>query len=479
MQKIKNPILCWIVILAVFIRPTPAQAVLPALGLALLEEAAIGAAIATGAEFASAAYDYYKAGGVPVQDYYAPTAGMKYADSYNASGSTASVDSTKKTITRPVQAIKTFPPSAPGGKSYHFGKQTAVGVGVAALASYLLDHPSTAPGLADAIAGSTFTPYSSLAPLPAGSVLEIRYETSVTSNPIQILLSPAIKMVLTGPFGSPSYSYCSSVANPPLPVLTHVANANVVSLYGPGTRTDCTPPSVPLSIASAPATVTTGPLTPLPSSVDYQRLADAVAGLSGAVGELDATISANKSPGLLDVPKLSQPEIDQAAVKTAELQAQDRADQLKAEAEADPTNTAKQIAAEEAQAEAERRKLDYERNYDQLEDQDPQEPEPEMIPPPPGPEPDIDLEIDLTPFLTLQDKAMGKFPFSMVSSLGSLFSGLTSAPVTPSMDVPMPWGMAPKQITLSHWDDFAGKWRMMIALFFHASCIYAIIRRYS
>lgn len=465
----------------------PAHAILPAVGLALIEQVAIGAVVATGTEFASAAYDYYKTGGAPVQDYYAPTSGTKYADSYNANGSTASVDTTKKTINRPVQAIKTFPPATPTGKAYSFGKSTAIGVGIAALSGWIAAHPSSAPITKQAIDSASTPVLMTSAPQvndvfdygtgnkkinAYGSYLPDRgamYESSVYPNVSSVInrlcaLSSGTTFNIGGGrivvIGSPTYyktnfreDFSSQVNGYPL---VRYDQYNIT--YIP----------------------TSDPITPVPQvNIDYQNLSNAINGLSGVVAELDTAIRANLSPAAVAVPKLTQTEIDQAAAKTAELQSQDRADTLKAQLASDPTNTTLQVAADSAQAEADKYKLDYERQFESLDDQDPQEPEPEMIPPPVGPEPDIDLEIDLTPLLTLQDKAMGKFPFSAVSSLGSIFSGLTADPVTPSMDMPMPWGLPPAKISLSKWDDFAVKWRFLIAMMFHASCIYAIVRRYS
>lgn len=451
MQKIKNPILCWIVILTVFIRPTPAQAMVP------LAVVAVGAVIAaTGVMVAGA--------GV----YKPPTFAQ-----VNAVANAVTGDIQRKVIVARAfgsgvnQSIRGFESqyTLDFGKAYQWVKD------------HLPDYPALGPA---ATAGTVQIP------IPGGAVGDV---FAGTSGNRKILTLGSVTR--TGGF----YAYPGEdifvalkrfyAVGAPVEIGGQrlVNTAYTLMVWGPyedgyvvasnGNRLCYA------STRSMTTTATTDPVYPVPATTgDPQRFAAAYPQTQAGQDETDKIAGDNPS-AIKQPPAAMTPDQIKEASKQAETATlQSAATTAEAAAAADPTNTALQIAAQQARAAADLAAIQSEAAQAELE-ATPEEEEKTDTPPPAGPAPDADLALDFSPFLGLQDKAMSKFPFSLVSSLGSLFSGLTSAPVTPSMDVPMPWGMAPKQITLSHWDDFAGKWRMMIALFFHASCIYAIIRRYS
>jgi len=227
-------------------------------------------------------------------------------------------------------------------------------------------------------------------------------------------------------------------------------------------------------------TSTTYPLYPVPDTyADPQRFAAAYPNTESGQDETDRIAADN--PGAVKTPPqaITPDQIKEAGAQASAAAAESTAVTAEAAAAADPTNTALQIAADQARAAAIQAAIDAQTITGELETTKSEEEEKTNTPPPAGPALDQDLQVDFSPFLGLKDKAMGKFPFSAVASLGSIFSGLTADPVTPSMDMPMPWGLPSAKISLSKWDDFAVKWRFLIAMMFHVSCIYAIVRRYA
>jgi len=218
--------------------------------------------------------------------------------------------------------------------------------------------------------------------------------------------------------------------------------------------------------------------TTFPQVRDKTKFAPAYSHSAATQAEIDKLIFGNPAAVIAKPASFTAAQVDAAIAKA--LAAQAAAVQATAESKlaADPTNTALQVAADQAKAVADKAAIESTLQDAKVE-ATPDDPPKTDTPPPAGPALDQDLQIDLSPFLGLKDKAMGKFPFSAVASLGSIFSGLTADPVTPSMDMPMPWGLPVAKISLSRWDDFAVKWRLLVAMMFHASCIYAIVRRYA
>lgn len=434
MQKIKNPILCWIVILAVFIRPTPAQAVVP------LAAVAVGAVIAaTGVMVAGA--------GV----YKPPTFAQ----------ANAAVDSVTGDITRKVIVARAFADGLSSGLRGYAGQYT---LDFAKAKQWVIDHAASFPSLKPAFdttdVPQAITPYTGFVYLENGVAYQISSLSGFQYGVTNWDLSMAAYLAAQ-PFDMGGGMRRSSVSS------SYVRwNPRAQGSY------------IYFDVAILTKVAVSLSPTAIPTTSNPSALAAAFPNTEAGQDETDR-IAAENPAAIKSEPVPFSPEQIQEAMKQAEKEMLDSAaDTAEIQAAADPTNTALQIAAQQARVAADQATIQAEAAKAEVETKPEEEAKTDTLPPA-GPALDADLVLDFSPFLGLQDKAMSKFPFSMVSSLGSLFSGLTSAPVTPSMDVPMPWGIAPKQITLSHWDDFAGKWRMMIALFFHASCIYAIIRRYS
>ena len=218
---------------------------------------------------------------------------------------------------------------------------------------------------------------------------------------------------------------------------------------------------------------------PPPGIVSPSAFAAAYPNTQAGQDETDKIAADNPAAIKSPPAAISAAQVDEASKQAAAQSAADTAQTAQAAAAADPTNTALQVAAQQAKAAADQAQIAAQSATGQLETTKPDDPPKTDTPPPAGPALDQDLQIDLSPFLGLKDKAMGKFPFSAVASLGSIFSGFTADPVTPSMDMPMPWGLPAAKISLSKWDDFATKWRLLVAMMFHVSCIYAIVRRYA
>ena len=225
---------------------------------------------------------------------------------------------------------------------------------------------------------------------------------------------------------------------------------------------------------------TTSPVTdPIPYLDSPPLFAAAYPQTQAGQDETDKIAADNPSAVKTPPQAITPDQIKEAGAQASAAAAESTAVTAEAAAAADPTNTALQIAADQARAAAIQAAIDAQTITGELETTKSEEEEKTNTPPPAGPALDQDLQVDFSPFLGLKDKAMGKFPFSAVASLGSIFSGLTADPVTPSMDMPMPWGLPSAKISLSKWDDFAVKWRFLIAMMFHVSCIYAIVRRYA
>lgn len=87
--------------------------------------------------------------------------------------------------------------------------------------------------------------------------------------------------------------------------------------------------------------------------------------------------------------------------------------------------------------------------------------------------------IDFSPLLALQDIAMTKFPFNLLSSVAGFFSIINAAPVTPYFEWQPLIFNSPVTISLSSWDKAAAIFRGIIILFFNASMIFLVVKRWS
>ena len=449
MQKIKNPILCWIVILAVFIRPTPAHAFAP------LAVVAVGGIIAaTGVMVAGA--------GV----YKPPTFAQ----------ANAAVDSVTGDITRKVVVARAF---ADGLSSGLRGFQSQYTLDFSKAKQWVKDHSASFPALSSPFASSDVPQgYSGVTNEWDGQswVGEHLIDGSYGLKKIISYSTGSIQQVTKkgADFDSWVPTTYGAVSCGGRQWIKYLSTS--ITLYWWGGDWGSTGSYLYIKTWVVGAPTASAP-TLFPNYQDTpSAFAAAYPNTQAGQDETDK-IAADYPAAIKSEPQEMTPDQINEAMKQIQAEMSDAtADAAEAAAAADPTNTALQIAAEQARLEANKDAVTAEAERAQAEVKPEEKTD---TPPPSGPALDQDLQIDLSPFLGLKDKAMGKFPFSAVSSLGSIFSGLTADPVTPSMDMPMPWGLPPAKISLSKWDDFAVKWRFLIAMMFHASCIYAIVRRYS
>lgn len=198
--------------------------------------------------------------------------------------------------------------------------------------------------------------------------------------------------------------------------------------------------------------------------------------------EIDDVISENP-PGVIaeSPPAITAEQLNGALSRAIADVANGNATVAEAAAAADPTNTALQIAAQEARAAADQAAIAAQIAEAQIELGDDPLPPLDLQVQPPGaaPAPAVASEIDFTPLLSLKDAALGKFPFSAMSGLGTFFDTLTADPVAPAFQFPPVFGRDDIVLSLSVLDPIAAGWRYALAFFFHASCIYGIIRRYA
>ena len=85
--------------------------------------------------------------------------------------------------------------------------------------------------------------------------------------------------------------------------------------------------------------------------------------------------------------------------------------------------------------------------------------------------------INLDPIKATQGVMMGKFPFSMLASAGSIFSALSTSPVAPAFDIDL--GLTVKRVDLSFLDGFASNIRSVMAFLVYVLCVYGCLRIWS
>lgn len=256
--------------------------------------------------------------------------------------------------------------------------------------------------------------------------------------------------------------------------------------------TSYSPPYWKYDVYKAPCVVTTNPATRptiqtgLVSSKINSSMSDGVKG--------DILKWMNYNPNTLSITEAITPaaadtappaaapstaQIDAWKAQNAAATADAAADILEQASASDPTNATLAAQAAAARYAAQQAQLAADQYAQDAEGTTEQTPPLEVTPPGAAPAPDADLAIDLSPLLGLKDRALSKFPFSTIAGLGGFFDSLTAAPTAPSFSLPMPFGLQPYNLSLSSLDGIAEKWRLALAFFFHASCIYAIIRRYA
>lgn len=92
--------------------------------------------------------------------------------------------------------------------------------------------------------------------------------------------------------------------------------------------------------------------------------------------------------------------------------------------------------------------------------------------------PDLELKsINLDPIKQTQGIMMGKFPFSVLSAAGSLFSVLVAPPLVPSFEIDL--GITSVTIDLSKFDVFASNIRAVMSFLIYGLCGYVCLRIWS
>jgi hypothetical protein len=150
----------------------------------------------------------------------------------------------------------------------------------------------------------------------------------------------------------------------------------------------------------------------------------------------------------------------------------------------DPTNVALQIAASNAATAAQIASVNAQVAESKVEvtPEEIAEPIVEEIPALPTvptlPESSEPPAIDFSPLHSLGDGAMEKLPFSLINSVADIFATFEGSPVAPSMDITLIQGAQSHSLSMIAWEAGAAWWRRMVAIMFHASVVYAILRRW-
>lgn len=380
--------------------------------------------------------------------YYAPAV---YSAGQSAVNTAASTASTSLIATKAI---------AVGAESYLFGKAVQAEIGLQALADWAQSHTSDAPIISAAANASSSNGYRD--PLAPGQIVDpgsgygLRQITTDTVTEGSCLPGANCDMVMN------LYNYGWNAAH------TSYSTASIISTttYPDGSQSSRFRRHLYNSVAAPAGAVPTNP-----QALDLPAFGAAIpaAGNPAVTPELQKAIAAN--PSQVNVPGLSAAEIGQAYDQAAALKMQSVADQLQAGAEANPDLTAAEIAAIEAQKEADLAALENAKELDKPEEL------PEVFT---GPAVAAVTrgEIDLSPFYELQGLASSKFPFSLVASIQNFFNTLAGARQPPVID----WNyrnLIHFNISLAPADGLATTFRMILAFFFHAGILYAITRRWT
>lgn len=443
MQRLKRPFIVWFALI-IFSQPVPARAALP---LAMLNPAVLGAVLGTTA-VVGAAISYHAPAVYQTGQYVVDQAGS---------------------INRQVYTVQKV--AGTMAKDYLFGKLDTATVSLSTLWDYIKDKAAQYPILYGAASSSipSAPPVDSiLTPAPGTTLGTIKlvgvkgawddYFSSYGTPPA--LDNSWSVNVLTGGVTITSanfYNYLGFFASYQVNGTTWVYNKHI------------------FRVTSYDAIFTTLPPVPWEVPQPGPFVAAVPVDDPAVASETDSVIAANPKtlpPAVVATPAELSAYAGQA--KADILQAQ--ADKLKTDAAADPTNADLARQADDAQAAADLAKVDADLAGQQAESL-PEDTS--TTPPTASPAPDADLAIDLSPLLSLKDRALSKFPFSTIAGLGGFFGSLIATPTAPAFSLPMPFGLQPYNLSLSSLDGIAEKWRLALAFFFHAGCIYAIIRRYS
>lgn len=447
MQKIKNPILCWLVLIAVMFRPSPAQAAIP------LAVVAVGAVIAASGVMVAGA-------GV----YKPPT----FAQA-NAAVSSATGD-----ITRKVVVAKAF---ADGVSSGMRGYQGQYVLDFNKAYSWVKDHTSSYPLLAPSFG-------KSMAPA-VGSVLN---DDPLHPNPLN--------WQITG-LGTYIYdSYGGDLASKGDCAAFFAAQcASGITLRCLGTHYATYAPYAPTEEVFNPhvdangvcrlsfqgintSVLTSNPVSfPVPGLLSPSAFAAAYPLTQAGQDETDK-ICADNPPAVKSAPAPF------TAEQVAQAQAATKADisaaastTAAAAAAANPTDTNLHVAASQAATIAAQDKANAIAEQVNVETKA-EEPEKVDTPPASLSPPAAHVALDFSPLYALSGQASGHYPFNILSSVASYFSCLVADPQPPSFTMPTVFGKT-CTFDLAAWSPSASVMRGAMLFFFNILCMVAIVRRWS
>lgn len=229
-------------------------------------------------------------------------------------------------------------------------------------------------------------------------------------------------------------------------------------------------------------TNTTDAVYPIPGyTIDPVKFADSISPSEDFVDETDRLVGDH--PGVINPASVPQaftgPQVQAAAAAETSAVAQSAATTAQAAADADPTNTALQIAAAQAATAAAQAAIAADAAVADVAVDEPIVEEIPALPTAPTlPESSEPPAIDFSPLHSLGDGAMEKLPFSLINSVADIFATFEGAPVAPSMEITLIQGAPSESLSMIAWEAGAAWWRRMVAIMFHASVVYAILRRW-
>ena len=213
------------------------------------------------------------------------------------------------------------------------------------------------------------------------------------------------------------------------------------------------------------------PTKPIPLDV-LERLIDEI-GRALKKNDQDARDLAYKlddliknNPDIIDHPDLlKSAEVKQSLTSDKIDTIQNQLDNINSQLESDPTNI-----------ELQQKKIDLEKQLDEVSEKNNEEKLDEDVDVPALSVPEL-KSINLDPIKETQGALMNKFPFSVLSASGSLFSALVAPPLAPSFVID--FGITSVTIDLSRFDDFASNIRAVMSFLIYGFCVYVCLKIWS